>query len=69
MTGGPAEANSIAIFSIPAQGSTTKNRSWERSLSSGTAYVIDLLHVQNYPVGYACFPFAFDFSAQKQHRP
>jgi hypothetical protein len=48
MTGGPAAANSIVIFSIPAQGNTTKNRSWERSPSSGTAYVIDLLHVRNY---------------------
>ena len=41
MTGGLAAANGIAIFSIAAQGSADKNRSWEKSLSRGTAYVID----------------------------
>ena len=65
MTGGPAAANGIAIFSIAAQGSAAKNRSWERILSSGTAYLIDLLH----QVGFACFPFASEFAAQKQHCP
>jgi hypothetical protein len=42
MTGGPAATKGIAIFSIAAQGSADKNRSWERSLSNGRAYVNDL---------------------------
>lgn len=60
MTGGPAAAKGIAIFSIAVQRSALKNRSWKRSLSSSTAYVFVLLHIRNYPVGSVCSPFAFN---------
>jgi len=41
MTEGPEAANGIAIFISAAQRSADKNRSLEKSLSRGMAYVID----------------------------